>query len=193
MENGAFLQLPQHNFGTYAGLTLSFWFKPVDESGSNAKILDFSRGADTEGISVGRKDATEDLVFAVRTIAQQAPVTCEAQGHWKAGMWKHVAWSLNPVSDTEATWKVYMDGSLVATQAAVFPPDAVLTLNYLGKSSSNSDGSFAGYLDSFFIYQMAVADSQVAALYWVRWRRVCACAYVHVFIHQHIDAEHENT
>jgi hypothetical protein len=104
---GAYLQMPRHNFGQYAGLTFAFWFKVTDESGSGAAILDFSSGqGGQESIRIARSGATQDVQFAVAITASAEASSCIGPGLWQTNTWKHVVWTLAPTTGTAADWQV---------------------------------------------------------------------------------------
>jgi len=181
--NGTYLQLPAHNFGQYAGLTFALWFKPTSASGSDARIVDFGRGADQDNIVIARKGSTSDLLLSVRVTAQNKLSTCVSTSSWTSNVWRHVVWTLAPTSAappyTDSLWEVYIDGEWRITCPGTYPVNADVAVNYFGKSSLATTGAFVGYLDTFIIYQMAVPADQVPAIYKVSctFAKNQACVY----------------
>ncbi len=166
---GSYLKLPVHNFGRYAGLTFSLWFKPLDTAGSGARLFDFGSGAEVNNIYIAREGATSSTRFQVLRTGKRG-LFVVAPNTWTASIWRHIVWTLTPTSSVpfmDATWSIFIDGKFVADKVAYYPPDANLTWNYIGKSSRDSDGAFAGYLDSFHIYPAALSFNEARALSWV--------------------------
>jgi hypothetical protein len=166
-----FVQMATHNFGQYTGITIAFWFKPTTASGSDARVIEFSRGVDVDTVMIARKGTTEDMQLSVRLSTQGLVSTCTSTGTWQSNLWKHVAWTLTPfVSNSSALWDVYVDGiCTIASYPGLYPINADFTSNYFGKSNVASVGGFVGYIDSFFLYQSVVSSDQILAISKVRF------------------------
>jgi hypothetical protein len=173
----AYLQLPAHNFGQYAGLTFALWFKPKEGSGRGATLLDFGKGPDQDNIVVARKDETSQLLFTVRITALGQSSMYAGTSAWQTNVWKHVAWTLEPTTGTGATWKIYVDGEQIASVDGLYPVNAELTQNYLGKGSRATDSPFVGYMDSLVIFGSAVDAAHVLVLVTVSAGSVCFYTY----------------
>ncbi len=165
---GGFLTIPPINLGQYPALTFSLWFKPAAASGSYARLVDFHNSLDGDGIAMGRNALSNSMVFAV--VRDGIPVELQADLVWPAtAVWVHVVWTLSPAVDSGCEWRVYVDGVLQASsKSGLFPADAVMDVNYIGRSNSESHGQFVGFLDSFVIFPVAMKTEGVAVLYKVR-------------------------
>jgi len=73
------------------------------------------------------------------------------------GVWKHVAFTFDG-----SALKLYIDGSLVASTTKTF--NTVLEKAYIG-SPGNLDSFFEGMLDDFAIFDEALSESEIRALY----------------------------
>lgn len=75
--------------------------------------------------------------------------------------WTHVAVTLQGGT----TGKLFVNGSLVATNAITLRPSSINpTINYLGKSQFAGDPLFNGRLDDFQIYNRALSAFEIACL-----------------------------
>ncbi len=168
IPTGGFLQLAPHNWGQYPGLTFAFWYKADAQSGSDARIIDFGRGADQDNIIIARQGTTRNLVFSVRVNAQSKLSTCVSVGSWRTNQWRHVLWALAPTTVMppylDSVWEIYVDGEWSITSSGAYPVDADLTLNYLGRSNSAVGNTYIGHVDSFSIFQFAAKENQITQL-----------------------------
>jgi hypothetical protein len=167
---GSYVQLPSHNFGHYSGLTFSFWIKPTIESGADARVIDFSAGADKDRIIITRKGASSDIEFSVGLLTGQKVATCVASSAWAADSWTHILWTMTSSSSANAddsTWTVYVNGAeSVSISDGVFPADSELASNYIGKAFA-AEAGFVGFIDSFLIAQDAAGADRVAVIFQV--------------------------
>jgi hypothetical protein len=165
VEEGGYFTVPRHNYGQYAGLTFSVWFKSSG-SGPNAKIFDFGNGAtDQNGhrIYMGRAAATQGIKFVIARGEEETSALID-EGVWVESVWRHVVWSLMPTTLPSARWSVYIDGILKTTQQGFYPVNADLTTNYIAKSIVATDGTYVGLLDSFLIFPGRLNSFDVATV-----------------------------
>ena len=173
-----YLLLPDHRYGWYAGLTLAMWFKPKAESGAGSTLMELGNGADKDGIKVARNGETDQVSLTVRLANGEVASTWSSGGGvWQPDVWKHLCWTLAPAAatGTAATWKMYVDGALVAQVAGAYPADGVYTQNYLGRGSGAGDGAFVGYLDSLVMFPDAISDDYVLFIFQVLCRVYYVC------------------
>jgi len=175
IEEGAYFTVPAHNFGQYSGLTFSVWFKPCAACGSNAKIFDFGNGfTDQNGqrIYISRNAATQGIKFVVVRGGQPEEFAVD-EGVWVSNVWRHLMWTLSPASVPSAKWTVCIDGVRIGMKQALYVVNGDLHLNYIGKSNVATDGSYAGFLDSFLIFPEALNAMVVSDMMQVRFHRLC--------------------
>jgi hypothetical protein len=79
-----------------------------------------------------------------------------------SGVWKHVALV---TSNGGAT--LYVDGSSVATTAALLPPGALGNIDYafIGKSQFSGDPTIDAEIDGFRVYNRALSSDEIRALF----------------------------
>ena len=79
--------------------------------------------------------------------------------------WRHVAWTIDP---TNTTYKYYLNGSLIKTDASsgyTFPGLTSRTNNLLGVSTDLSLSYFTGGIDNYRVYNGVLTDAQVYSLF----------------------------
>lgn len=150
-----YLSMPAR-LGDSTDITLAMWVKW--NGGNNwQRILDFGNGT-ANYFFISPKSGGGTLRFAIRQnngTEQQlnAPALT-------AGAWTHVA-----VTIGGDTGKLFVNGTLVDTQAITINPGNVGTeTNYIGKSQFAADPLFNGVLDDFRLIPSALTDAQVQAL-----------------------------
>lgn len=185
--SGVSFKLPSYKYGELAGLTMSMWIKPSNESGANARIFEMSNGAKTSTVAMYRDGSSSRLAFSVsRGGATKTFVTVEDKT-FQANAWKHVAWTLGPTigSLRQPSWSIYVDGNLTATVDGFYPEGVELDSSYIGRAAPAaaaaatggggetrrqavaSEGQFLGYMDSFMMYPEALSDNEVRLVYLV--------------------------
>ena len=76
-------------------------------------------------------------------------------------VWRHLVWTIS----TDGTWKYYVDGVLLKTDANVVLPSRIARTNaWLGRTLWN-DAPYNGLIDDFRIYDTALDANDVASLY----------------------------
>lgn len=162
-SSGPYLQLPSHKFGSYPGLTFSFWFKD-DGSPQYGRIIDFSNGYLVDTIMIVKPNSGDDIAFEVRrgTSNSQAIVT----GGWTTGTWHHFTWTLKRTTTTGTTaeWRIFWNGALSSTVTKNWPLEE-LKYNFIGKGYQTDSQHFRGWLDTFRILGRSVTNEEGAILY----------------------------
>jgi hypothetical protein len=142
--------------------TISAWVKIASFS-TYSRIFDFGTGTTNYLFLTPQYTGTAPnaakLRFAIRTpsVGEQQLTSSTALA---AGTWAHVAITL-----TGSTGRMYLNGALVATNAAMTLKPAslgVTTLNYLGRSQF-ADPYLNGSLDDFRIYSRALSAAEISA------------------------------
>lgn len=83
-------------------------------------------------------------------------------------VWRHYVWTMDPVTGGITTYKYYIDGLLVYTDASsgyVFPKAVTRTLNTLGVGTDLSLSYFQGGIDDFRVYNNVLSSFDINNLY----------------------------
>jgi hypothetical protein len=100
--------------------------------------------------------------------------------------WTHAAWTLEPKNDEKflATFKVYINGTLVGTlDDAFYPVNIPLTSSRIGTSAG---GNYYGYIDSFMAFPAVLTDAEVKTVYEVRYIHTYIHTYIYIYIHVYV-------
>ncbi len=140
--------------------TLSLWVRPTSLA-NWTRLVDFGTGTDNFLFITPQNGTSGVLRFGIRTpaVAQQIINGTTAL---PAGVWSHVAVTLSG-----ATGRMYLNGTLVGTNAAMtLKPShlGITTQNYLGRSLFSADPYFNGSVDDFRIYARALSAGELTAL-----------------------------
>jgi hypothetical protein len=147
-----------------AGLTFATWYKS-DNSGIFSMISDFGNGQDAENILLYKNENVDSFRLSVRIPGQPTQyVFPDAAYKFNTGnVWKHVAWTLNPAGS--GTWKFYIDGAQVASEARQYPRSILRSKNYLGKSNWVDDAYLNGAIKDFRLYSRVLSAAEVNTLF----------------------------
>jgi hypothetical protein len=175
----SYLRFPAHNLGQYNGLTFALWFKPTTDTGQKKRLLDFGSAAGEFNVVIAQHDSTDALSFAVTRGTTSRFVT--RAGAFKTNEWRHVAWVLERIPATQivdgisATWSIYIGGELAGSTIGLYPADVELQNNYIGKGNlpSAEVSPYVGYMDSFWIYPLALNANEILNLFTVSASRRC--------------------
>ena len=156
------------------GLTFAFWYKSTN-SGSGACIFDFGNSTTTNNelfVSVNPNGNSNNLYFKVYSSDSTSSSFIDLSGNKiNNSIWNHVVWTLTSANDKSltSTWNIYVNGILFNTYINnLYPPNPSndpRTNNYIGKSNSNSDAYYNGYVNEFRIYNRVLTSAEAIALY----------------------------
>ena len=143
--------------------TVSLWVR-VSTFATWARVFDFGSGT-TNYMFLTTQYATgagaAKMRFGIRT-PSTGEQTVTSSTALPLDSWAHVAVTLSG-----ATGRLYLNGTLVGTNAAMTlkPSDLGLTTqNYLGRSQFGADPYFNGSVDDFRIYVRALSAGELASL-----------------------------
>jgi len=173
LVSGSFFRVPVFDFGSQPGLSFSVWFKPASGAGPTARIFEFGGNSGAMAVGMARSSMSAKLEFFVRHTAADVSVFTADDGTWQTGVWKHVTWSIMRIStvDNTASWKIYIDGNISATVDGKYPLSGSYDQAYIGRAVTDTDGLYAGYLDSFLVFSRDLFDQEARIVYRVSWTR----------------------
>jgi len=154
---------PSLNVGAGGSVTLEAWINPSSTS-SAQPIFDWLNDGVEHGIHlyisqepVGSADIYANLVDTGNTSHR----CISAGGIVQAGVFQHVAMTYNQSS---GICKLYYNGALVVSNnLGSFTPKTITGLS-LGERTDNSE-HFAGVIDEPSVYNRALSDSEILAIY----------------------------
>ena len=155
-----YVSLPAGVVATLDDFTIAAWVNPTSTA-NWARLFDFGTGTTNYLFLTPANGTTGKVRFAIRSPSVPEQIL-EGTGPLPGGTWTHVAVTLSG-----ATGKLYVNGALVGTNAAMTLKPSSLgrtTLNYLGKSQFTADPNLHGLLDEFQIYHHALTPDEVALL-----------------------------
>lgn len=148
------------NFGT-GDLSIDAWVKTSQSSGV-AVLLDKRRGTPLQGYHLFTSNGNLFIQLAVGGIPNNYP----SNAFIADGNWHHIAVSVNRTSGPfTITW--YLDGINLSPNPAA-PPAGPLTSNVplrLGVRSTSLSGYWNGTLDELELFNRALTDGEVFAIY----------------------------
>jgi len=152
------------NWGAFTGFTISFYANFGTNSSNWDRVIDFGSAAGgTTGynIEVGRSGVDTSKVFIETWTGSAASNGYCATIPISNNTWAHYALVLS--SNQCMTYK---NGSLVSTTAYTgVPSNVARSTNYIGRSWWNGDGMFSGGIADLALYNLALADTEVAQNY----------------------------
>jgi hypothetical protein len=181
LPGGSYLELPDYNFGANTeSLTISLWFKPMEGTDADARLVDFTNGPDKEHrIIIAREGNTDRIEFSIRKPALNALFSWKTgPGAWSAAEWRHVVWTIEAITTHYAWWMVYIDGDLSGKLVGFWPDSANFASQRIGKGNTMPNADFVGFVDSLYVIKGAVSGYDAKTLYMVSgelYVRVCAC------------------
>lgn len=160
-----YVALPEGLITDLGDFTISAWVYQTTRN-NWARLFDF--GADTDRYMFLAPYNGSQMRFAIskftgpgeQQISGPAPAT---------GVWSHIAVTLKR-NESSGVGKLYLNGLPVGTNSAMtFTPDMIGSLvnaknNYIGRSQF-ADPYLNGRVDDFRIYNGALSDAEIAALY----------------------------
>lgn len=149
------------NVGT-KGFTVTCRITFTGTAGSGERVFDFSNGGSTDSISLARVGTTGNLQFTISNGGSQtvlAPSTVFSQSTAY-----NIAVVYDPTVTANGTLYFYVNGSSVGSSSATFKPtDRTLSICYIGKPDTTTNGALNANIFSFKAYNRALNSTEVAA------------------------------
>jgi len=156
-SQNSYLELP-YAVTQQDAMTLTFWVRW--SGGDNwQRVFDF--GNDTDHYMFFTPSNGSEMRFVMKNGGDEQILSVSKL---RTSTWKHVALTINPLSEGNVQVKLYVDGEEVATSDAftIKPSDIAASLCYLGRSQFSADPLFKGYLDDFRIYNYPLTQEEIA-------------------------------
>ena len=161
-----------------AGWSFEVTFKPTLQE-TWAKVFDL--GSTRPFTAAGQGQCINDLLFTWYSTGSQMGVQlCDANTNtggqltiaaaFTPGNWYHMVWVLQSTgtgstAQNQSNYYVYVNGQLTNTFAVTYYPQAVVRQNAVLALSGWGDDLWAGLVDTFNVYNVALSQSQVASLF----------------------------
>lgn len=152
------------NWGAFTGFTISFYANFGTNSNAWDRIIDFGSaagGSSGYNIEVGRSGVDSSKVFIETWTGASVSNGYCATIPITNNTWAHYAIVL-----TASQCLTYKNGNLQSTTAYTGVPSNVSrSVNYIGRSWWSGDGMYSGGLADLAMYNLALADTEVAQNY----------------------------
>ena len=157
--SGQYLDLGSWIFG--GAHSIAMWVK-ADEWRNSVSLFDLS-GSDRVELRM-QSISSENLFHSLSGTAGGDESISTAVLDWET--WVHVIITIEDGGTNASTGKVYVNGSLTSTTGSLTVPDSVLrTEQYIGRSHTTTKPYFAGDLDDFRLYGIALSADEALAVY----------------------------
>jgi hypothetical protein len=144
------------------GLTFTFWFKSVNNSGWAERIFDFSNGAGNNNIIAFFNNGFLALSVYAGPNGNQAYQPLTVVPNINNNTWIHIGWTLSPSN----VWNIYVNGVLYQTYSSASYPNSVYrNTNYLARSPWTTDPYYTGNIADFRFYNSLLQASDIQNIY----------------------------
>ncbi len=160
-DQKSYAQLP-YSVAQSDAMTIAMWVRIATTNDKWLRLFDFGNGTDSYFFLTPNNGSEMSFVMKPTGGDEQKLGTSKL----RTTVWKHVAVTIQPLSDTQVEVRMYVDGEEVAysDQFSVRPSDIQPSACYLGRSQYDSDPVLKAYFDDVRIYNYALSAEQVMAL-----------------------------
>jgi hypothetical protein len=151
-----FAQLPTPLTLNTAGLTIGCWVKLKSTPGTAPRIFDLANAVSSYVMCLYLDTTTKKLGLGLNSapyVTSYLPDTTN---------WHHYCVTVDP-SNGSIPYKVYVDGALIQTTNAVYPPLSI-TYTCIGKSQYAADSYLDAYVNQFIIYNRTLSAVEVSKM-----------------------------
>lgn len=144
--------------------TFCLWLT-IDTGGGGPRVA-FEEGGSTNGIALGYRTTPDTLVYVARASSSTTEIASTTTFAEDNNVWIHVA-----MVYSSGNMKLYINGTEESSgvrDASIPAHNDNLGIGYLGGGNSPFDGSenpWDGRIDEFYIYNKALSDSEIQAIY----------------------------
>jgi hypothetical protein len=153
--NYRYVQLPTlpPSLVTNNVISFAFWFRATSNTVDGGRIFDFANSEFTDGIGAFIVNGN----LGVSLMATQNP---NVYPNVIDNVWRHCVWVLD-----NTTWRVYINGVMVQTQATTVPVVTTRTINNIGLASYTPASYYNGNIDDFRVYREALTQDKIMTIY----------------------------
>ncbi|HOK65173.1 MAG TPA: family 16 glycosylhydrolase [Anaerohalosphaeraceae bacterium] len=141
------------------GFTVALWAKPTAVK-NYARFIDLGNGEAANNIIFARSGTSNNLLFKVYG-KDTSDGTVTASNAIELNRWQFFAATVN----TSGAVKIYKNGQVIQTGTTTWPWGLRRTKNYIGRSNWSADAYYQGMMDEIRIYDYALTDAEILALY----------------------------
>jgi len=160
-DQKSYVQLP-YSVAQSDAMTIAMWTRLSTTSDSWMRLFDFGNGTDSYFFLTPNNGSEMSFVMKPSNGEEQKLGTSKL----RASVWRHVAVTINPISEGKVAVRIYVDGEEVAAsdQFTVRPSDIQPSVCYLGRSQFDADPLLKAYFDDVRIYNYALSAEQIMAI-----------------------------
>jgi hypothetical protein len=159
------------------GLSFSMWFRS-DETATWGRLFDFGNGPGVNNIILANNQNNLSIgTYDTGIVCQLTNVYSNSNQGINDNVWRHLVWT---ISADGLSWNIYINKVLQAnitssnytnygsmgSRGPFHPSSVTRTSNYIGKSNW-SDPQFIGAIDEFQMFNYALDQSAISAMYQV--------------------------
>jgi len=161
LTTASYLELPYeinpYKIWNNNGITFSIWFRITSKTGSWSRILDISPHTNSVGVLILLAENTNTLSVQIAGTRFDTKLTTSVDSQFH-----NLIWSI----DTNGDWNVWVDGiNQNCTIKFPIPNHQSNNIRYINKSAFSPDGSFAGQIDDFRIYNKVLNKNEILKVY----------------------------
>ncbi|NLY42968.1 MAG: family 43 glycosylhydrolase [Clostridiaceae bacterium] len=160
--NQQYVELPKGIVKDLNNFTIATWIY-VNATQDWARVFDFGNDTTSYMFMTPRAGSSPRFRYAIRTATSGGETMVVRNTAVNLESWRHVAITL---SGNTAT--LYYDGDIAGIQVAmnIKPSDLGVTLNnWIGRSQFSADPYLNGMVDDFRIYNRALSEAEIKALF----------------------------
>lgn len=151
-----YIDLPDGYNDFSTGFTFEAWVN-YDAFNNYSRIFEFSTAELENYILLSNSTTTNTGLFYTRAGSSGNLVTLSQSSMFNASTWQHVAVRIAPNGDHS----MWVNGTKVQEGNGTVPPAVLRTLNYLGRSTSPTDGYYNGQMSQVATYDFPLSDEDI--------------------------------
>lgn len=158
IASGNYVTLPTISYTQSKGLSFTFWMYQTSEPGPDQKFLEIDHDG---GIYLFIDNPSGKL-----SISERAALTDDITNT----QWIHIACTMEYISSSSHTFKIYKNGSLQGTASGNFSSNypsssTSITGGRIGRSMASGHDPFNGYIDDFRMFNDVLSSTIISSIY----------------------------